>query len=582
MSDTPEFASSVRYEADEKTPLGLTAGLGLQLAILCVAGIVLTPAIVIRAAGGTEEYLIWAVFGAVVISGITTILQALGLARIGAGYVLLMGTSGAFIAVSITAIAQGGPAMLATLIVCSALFQFALSARLSLFRRILTPSVTGTVIMLIPVSVAPIVFDMLEQIPEGSSAYAAPVTALVTTVVIGGIALTMKGVLRLWAPVIGVIAGSVVSAFYGIYDVKEIASASWFGIPEAGWPGLDLSFGPVFWSLLPAFIFVTLIGAIETIGDSVAIQRVSWRKARAIDYKAVQGAVAADGTGNLLSGIIGTLPNTTYSSSIAVTELTGVANRNIGIAIGLIFIILAFFPKALAVILAIPGPVACAYVMILLAMLFVVGMKIVVGDGLDYRKAFVVGIAFWIGVGCQNGVIFPEILSQFAGGLLMNGMTTGGLVAMLLVFVVRLSSPKALRMVTPFQIDSLPEIREFLATFTKSHGWDENMRQRLEAASEETLLSLLESPEKLPTHQPRNLHLRANRLQDEVVLEFVAAPGEANIQDRIALLGEQTSDAPAGSDFSLKVLRHLASSVRHQTYYDTDVITVHVKTPITT
>ena len=122
MTDTPEVVSSVRYEADERTPFTLTAGLGLQLAILCVAGIVLTPAIVIRAAGGAEEYLIWAVFGAVVVSGITTILQALGRARIGAGYVLLMGTSGAFIAVSITAIAEGGPAMLATLIVCLPLF----------------------------------------------------------------------------------------------------------------------------------------------------------------------------------------------------------------------------------------------------------------------------------------------------------------------------------------------------------------------------------------------------------------------------------------------------------------------------
>ena len=317
----------------------------------------------------------------------------------------------AFIAVSITAIAEGGPAMLATLIVCSAICQYALAARLSFFRRVLTPAVAGTVIMLIPVSVAPIIFDMLEQVPEGSSTYAAPVSALVTMVVIGAIALTMKGVLRLWAPVIGVIVGSVTSLFYGIYDVQEIASAAWFGIPSGGWPGLDLSFGPVFWSLLPAFIFVTLIGAIETIGDSVAIQRVSWRKPRAIDYRAVQGAVAADGTGNLLSGLIGTLPNTTYSSSISVTELTGVANRNIGIAIGVIFIVLAFFPKALAVILAIPGPVACAYVMILLAMLFVVGMRIVVGDGLDYRKSLVVGVSFWIGVGCQNGVIFPRDLA---------------------------------------------------------------------------------------------------------------------------------------------------------------------------
>ena len=112
-----------------------------------------------------------------------------------------------------------------------------------------------------------------------------------------------------------------------------------------------------FWSLLPAFIFVTLIRAIETIGDSVAIQRVSWRKPRAVDFRSVQGAVAADGLGNLLSGLAATVPNTTYSSSIAVAEITGVAARLVGVYIGAVFVCLAFMPKFMGLILAIPGPV---------------------------------------------------------------------------------------------------------------------------------------------------------------------------------------------------------------------------------
>ncbi len=156
--------TSVRYEPDDKPPTALTFGLGLQLAILCLSGIVLTPAIVVRAAGSSETYLAWAVFAAVAVSGVTTVLQAVRVGRIGAGYVLLMGTSGAFIAVSVTALAQGGPAMLATLVVISALFQFVLAARLSLLRRVLTPTVAGTVIMLIAVTVMPIVFDTLKDV----------------------------------------------------------------------------------------------------------------------------------------------------------------------------------------------------------------------------------------------------------------------------------------------------------------------------------------------------------------------------------------------------------------------------------
>ena len=111
---------------------------------------------------------------------------------------------------------------------------------------------------------------------------------------------------------IGVIAGSLVAVAFGLYDSGAVGRAAWVGIPNTAWPGFDLSFGPVFWALLPAFVFVTLVGAIETIGDGVAIHRVSWRRPRAVDFRAVQGAVAADGAGNLLSGLVGTVPNTTY------------------------------------------------------------------------------------------------------------------------------------------------------------------------------------------------------------------------------------------------------------------------------
>ena len=114
----------IRYQPDETPPVPLAFGLGLQLVVLCVAGIVLTPAIVIRAAGGSEAFLSWAVFAAILVSGTTTLIQAVRFGRFGAGYVLLMGTSGAFIAVCVAAIAQGGPAMLATLVVISSLFQF--------------------------------------------------------------------------------------------------------------------------------------------------------------------------------------------------------------------------------------------------------------------------------------------------------------------------------------------------------------------------------------------------------------------------------------------------------------------------
>ena len=577
MATGNDLSSSVRYEADERPPLPLSVGLGVQLMVLIVAGIVLTPAIVIRAAGGSETYLAWAVFAAVAISGTTTVLQAVRVGRIGAGYVLAMGTSGAFIAICVTALVEGGPALLATLVVISAVFQFAFSARLSLFRHVLTPTVAGTVIMLIAVTVMPIIFGMLTEVPEGAPALGAPLSAIATLVTVCAIALKATGALRLWAPVIGVLVGSVVAAYFGLYDTGRVAAASWIGIPAVGWPGFDLEFGAAFWSLLPAFIFVTLVGAIETIGDSVAIQRVSWKRRKAVDFRAVQGAVAADGMGNLLSGLAGTVPNTTYSTSVSVTELTGVGARVVGVVLGIVMVAFAFFPKALAVVLAIPGPVAAAYVTVLLAMLFVVGMKIVVQDGINYRKGLIVGVSFWLGVGFQNGVIFPEFVADFAGGLLQNGMTAGGLAAILLTLFVELTAPRRHRIELAVALPALPSIRAFLAECASRYHWDEAMAHRLDAASEETLLTLMLDDDQ--DQAPRRLQLTVHKQDGGAVLEFIAAAGEANLEDRIALLNERLDETSPEREVSLRLLRHLASSVRHQQYHDTDIVTITVDQP---
>ena len=69
----------------------------------------------------------------------------------------------------------------------------------------------------------------------------------------------------------------------------------------------------------------------------------------------------------------------------------------------------------------------------------------------------------------------------------------------------------------------------------------------------------------------------AHRVGAAVELEFVAATDETNIEDRIALLGERVSGVPVEEEVSLRLLQHYASSVRHQQYHDTDVVTVRVE-----
>ena len=227
--------------------------------------------------------------------------------------------------------------------------------------------------MLIVVTVMPIIFDTLVDVPEGTPPAAAPVSAVATVLVITVLTLRASGVLRLWVPVIGLVTGCVVSLFFGLYDAQRIVEANWVGFP-------------------------------------------------------------VEGMGNLLSGLAGTVPNTTYSTSVAIVELTGVAARSVGMWIGALFVVAAFLPKVAAMLLAIPGPVVAAYITVLLALLFVLGMRMVVHDGVAYWKALIVGMSFWIGTGFQNQAIFSDYLGQWWGTLLGNGMTSGGLTAVFLNF----------------------------------------------------------------------------------------------------------------------------------------------------
>ena len=581
---TPGARSAIRYEADETPPARLAFGLGLQLAVLSINSVVLVAAIVFRA-GGAEESLFWGVFATVLACGAATALQALRLGRVGAGYVVLTGTSSTFIAVCVTALAEGGPAMLATLVVVSSLVQIALSTRLSLLRRVLTPTVTGTVIMLLPVTVMPILFRMLHQASPDDPAAAGPVSAFVTIAAVIGIGLKGTSTLRLWAPAIGVVAGSLVAGWFGIYDTGRVAGAAWFGLPEGRWPGLDLDFGPAFWALLPGFVFVTLIGTTKSIGVAVAIQRVSWRRPRAVDFRSVQGTVAGEGAGNLLAGLAGTMPNTPYPIGVPITELTGVAARSVGVAAGAVFIVLAFVPKALALILAIPGPVVAATIMVVMAMLFVAGMREVVQSGADYRTGLIAGVSFWTGAGFQTGMIFPEFFSEFAGGLLSNGMTAGGLMAILLTALTELTGPRGSRFRGWLDRDELPRLHEFLGAFAARGGWGADMEGRLQAVSEETLLTLLRRDEEADGSEDRSspgrrrLLLTARKEGGGAVLEFVAGTGDddANLQDRIALLAEQPdAEDRIEQEGSLRLLRHFASSIRHQQFHNADVVTVRV------
>ena len=378
--------SGLLYQVDETPPVGLTLGLGLQMALLCVCTIVINPTIVYRTAEQPAENITWAVFVSLLIAGTVTVLHANPTRRIGAGYLLIASTAAGTIAVSVDALTAGGQGLLLTLMIASALFQMVFSWRIAAFRRILTPTVTGTVLMLIPVTIAPINFQRLTEVPEGHLAWSGGACALATIAMSVLIAFKGGPRLRPWGPFIGIVAGAALAGALGLYDIEGVLEADWIGVPTMAWPTPKPDFGPAFWGLLPAFLMVSMAYTVRTTSVTAAIQDVSWRTRRAPDLRVAQRTIAADAGANAMAGLAGGTFFATGTSTIALTQATGVASRRLGVVMAGSFAAFAFMPKIIALVVALPAPVVAAYITIAISVLFVTGMKTVTAQGLDYRQ----------------------------------------------------------------------------------------------------------------------------------------------------------------------------------------------------
>ena len=236
---------------------------------------------------------------------------------------------------------------------------------------------------------------------------------------------------------------------------------------------------------------------------------------------------------------------------------------------------LAFLPKAAAVLLTIPSPVMGAFLLMIMGLLFVEGIRMVIQDGLDPKKALVVGVALSLGVGLQSQDVLADMLGQTWGASLGNGLTVGVLAAVLMTLFIELTSPRHTRLETTLDMSALPKIDAFLLRLASGIGWNEASTQRLRAAGEETLSSLLQSGGDHGADSAPRLVVVA-RPGEAVELEFLAVFDEENIEDRLAHLSEQ-AQVPAEHEISFWLLRHYASSVRHRKYHGIDIVTVQVE-----
>ena len=478
--------STLRYEPDEKCPPWVAVGTAFQGVTLVLAPTILVVAITVRSAGQDADFLNWAAFATLIIVGAMMVLQAAKIGRLGGGHLVICGVTTNYIAVSVIALSEGGPTMVASLVVLSGIFYCAIGMWLPLLRKIITPTVAGTVLMLIAAVTLPFAIDLINEVPESAPPYAGTVAAGITALLTVALVLRAPRLWRPWSISLGVIAGCIAAALMGIYDAGAFVSAAWFGIPEIGFPGLDLTPSIEFWALLPMFLIVTLIQAIKNISDGMIVQRVSRKVPRATDFRLIQGSIYANGTGIMMSGVAGTPPTSTYPSlTVPLVNVTGVATRSVGYAMAGILLLIAFLPKINGALLTIPNPVLGGFLVFALGLVFIEGIQTLVRAGLDPQKSMVAGLAFGIGLGMQHENLLAGFLPEPWGTLLGNGITVGTATAIVLTALVDLSRARPQRLETTLQLSALKEIDEFLQSVASKMGWGSGATEKLRSAGEE-------------------------------------------------------------------------------------------------
>ncbi len=334
---------------------------------------------------------------------------------------VFLASSFAFIAPIQVGVQRWGVSATLSGLVAAGLLYVALAALIrargiAAFERLLPPVVTGPVIMVIGLSLAPVAIDMATSTGDGY-AWSAVTVAMIALAATVATALAGRGLLRLTPILMGIAVGYLVAIPFGFVDFTPVREAAWLAVPSFTAPTFHL---PAILFILP----VALAPAIEHFGDVLAIRGVTGK-----DYLADPGVdrtMLGDGLATGLAGMLGGPPNTTYSEVTGAVALTRAFNPAVMTIAAVTAIVLAFVGKLGAFLQTIPGPVMGGILVLLFGGIVVVGINALVRAGTDLTAP-------------RNLVIASVILVFGVGGMLvavgdfrLEGIGLAGIVGVLL------------------------------------------------------------------------------------------------------------------------------------------------------
>lgn len=255
---------------------------------------------------------------------------------------------------------------------------------IKLIERLFPATVVGPVIMIIGLSLASVAIDMAK------THWIIAIVSLATSVIV---VVFTKGLIKLIPIFMGIVVGYITGLLFGIIDFSPIKDAAWFSLPGFMLPEFS-------WGAILYMIPVAVAPIIEHVGDMYAIGGVAEKNF--IEKPGLHRTLLGDGIASGLAGLMGGVPNTTYSEVTGAIALTKVTNPFILRISAVTAIAFSLIGKISGFLKTIPQAVLGGIMLLLFGLIASVGIKTLIDSKTDMtqiRNQVVVSIVLTIGIG---------------------------------------------------------------------------------------------------------------------------------------------------------------------------------------
>ena len=444
------YSREALFQRNGIPPLGMSISLALQHLVAMIVGCV-TPAIIIANALGlpqSERVLLIQV--SLVMSAVTTLIELFPIGgKLGSGLPVMFGISFAYLP-SMQAIVGGGGdiATIAGAMVVGGIVAAVVGVFVKKIRRFFPPIITGTVVFTIGLSLYPTAINYMaggagntyEVVVLRKGLTSALVhgswqnwaVAAFTLIVVMVMSNKGKGICKLAAILLGMIAGYIVAAVFGMVDLSEVRDAAWFSLPQFMHFGIKFEF-----SACIALALLFAINAIQAIGDLTATT-VGGLNREPTDQE-LQGGIVTYGLTNVLSAFFGSLPTATYSQNVGIVTTNKVVNRVVFALAGGFLLLAGLIPKFSAILTTIPQCVLGGATITVFSTIAMTGMKLIASETISPRNTTIVGLSAALGVGISQS---SSALSQFPESITIIFGKTPVVIATIMAVLLNLILPQ--------------------------------------------------------------------------------------------------------------------------------------------